>query len=105
MSSLDRDWDDALDAVEAGLERAEGLVRAGTLDDLVDVLGTRPTVGSPLPSRLGPRATAALQRTRALEAVVAARLADSARALEADLHGRRPAAAVAQLPVYVDARA
>lgn len=105
MSSIDHTWDDALDGVEAGLARAEGLVRAGTLDELTDVLGDRPATTGPLPARLAPRATAALERTRALEAVVAARLADAARAIEADLHRQRPAARTRQSAAYVDARA
>ncbi|QIM21936.1 flagellar protein FliS [Phycicoccus sp. HDW14] len=57
------------------------------------------------PGAPGPRATAALERTRALEAVVAARLADAARAIEADLHRQRPAARTRQSAAYVDARA
>lgn len=105
MSSLDRTWDDALDDVELGLGRAEGLVRAGTLDDLADVLGTRPAVTTAFPARLASRAAAALERTRALEAVVAARLEEAALALGADHHRARPATPSRLAPAYVDARA
>lgn len=105
MSSLDRTWDDVLDDVDAGLGRAELLVRAGTLDDLVDVLGTRPTVASAFPARLASRAAAALERTRALEAVVAAHLEEAATALGADHHRTRTHAASRLAPAYVDARA
>ncbi|MGG5259652.1 hypothetical protein [Phycicoccus avicenniae] len=105
MSIATTSWDDALDAVELGLDRAESLARAGTLDDLVDVLGTRPEVGSPFPARLASRAQAALERTRALEEVVLAGLEVTTRALGAD-HLRAPAGApVRHTPAYVDARA
>ncbi len=105
MSTMDRTWDDVLDEVDAGLGRAELLVRAGTLDDLVDVLGTRPAVSAAFPARLASRAAAALERTRALEAVVAAHLEDAALALGADHHRTRTAPSSRLAPAYVDARA
>lgn len=105
MSIVTTSWDAALDAVELGLDRAEALARAGTLDDLVDVLGTRPEVGAPFPARLAPRAAAALERTRALEEVVLAGLEVTTRALGADhLRAHTPATS-AHAPAYVDARA
>ncbi|QKE82680.1 hypothetical protein [Arthrobacter sp. NEB 688] len=100
----DLSWDDALDAVEGDLERAELALRAGQLDDLTDVLGRSPRPAGRLPERLGPRAASALERTRALEAEVTERLAATVRALGADQ--RRPhTAPTRQTPAYVDARA
>lgn len=104
MTVADLSWDDALDAVEGDLERAEHAVRSGDLVDLAEVLGRAPRAAGPLPQRLAPRATAALERTHRLEAEVSERLASTARALGADQ--RRPhTTPVRQAPAYVDARA
>ncbi|MBT9254933.1 hypothetical protein KMZ32_07510 [Phycicoccus sp. MAQZ13P-2] len=104
MTVADLSWDDALDAVEGDLARAEHAVRSGDLVDLAEVLGRSPRTTGPLPERLAPRVTAALERTRALEAEIGERMAATVRALGAD--ERRPhTTPVRQTPAYVDARA